>query len=158
VDGKLYDAWKAMPGIDDKIKTFTGRDANAFWDKEGWTDTQAGSVNSFADCVKESEKLTDDLKDENVKAMVAFAAGEGFNFLEALETKYDCTLFCKAGPFYLTRDLSDMMPEQGCFNAIFDDLQSKGKNVGAVMFVAGGIVLLGFVFAFPLCSGFSKKE
>jgi hypothetical protein len=41
---------------------------------------------------------------------------------------------------------------------MFDKLQSGSKGAGAIGIITAGILLCGFAWAFPLCSGFSNKD
>jgi hypothetical protein len=69
-----------------------------------------------------------------------------------------CAGVCKPALFYVTLPVSEGKPEADCVNATFDTLQSSSKGAGAIGVIAGIILLCGFAWAFPLCSGFSQKD
>lgn len=79
----------------------------------------------------------------------------GLDFLEESEKKMKCAGVCKPALFYVTLPVSEGRPEIDCVNGMFDTLQSGSKGAGAIGVIAGAILLIGFFFGFPLCTGFS---
>ena len=85
-----------------------------------------------------------------------FDAG-GYEFLLALETRYNCGSICLAPLFYLTKDVEDGPPSIDCFSAAVDDITDNTQ--AAVIFAITGVILLLAIFgAFPLCSKESTFE
>lgn len=78
-----------------------------------------------------------------------------------MESRYTCTMICEPGLFYATDDDTPgdpSIPDDGCFNAVIDDLSTKAKNAGALALVTGCICFIAFLFSFALCSDFKKPE
>ena len=79
-----------------------------------------------------------------------FFGGGGFEFLSALEEKFDCASMCSVPLFYLQKNVNEGPVDKECINASLDAL-SDNMNVAIAFTVTAFILVIAFFGAIPLC-------
>ena len=102
-------------------------------------------------------KTSDTATAEQKNKWAAFIESEGFKFINKAEEKHDCASACKAGQWYLTRDVSDGKPESDCLTEVIEDIQGEFKVPGYVCVILGLFLLVAYAFTWPLCQAYNKN-
>jgi hypothetical protein len=87
-----------------------------------------------------------------------FLSEGGLDFLELIETEFDCASMCKTPLFYMTRSIEDGMPEQDCLSGTLKGMGKKGRPAAIVALITALLLFIAMVGAFPLCTGFKKQD
>jgi len=147
-DGAIKAAW-------DKVEPARYQKAGIEKKNMKWSDDPEQSSNNWLQCFNKNIEKSNDGKWNNLKA---FVKGEGFNFIKSAESTFECAGVCRPGFYYLTKDLSEGIPEKDCLSAFVDDFPTKFRTPALVALVTGICLLFAFICSFPLCSDFSSKN
>jgi hypothetical protein len=85
-----------------------------------------------------------------------FFEGGGFEFLSALEEKFDCASMCSVPLFYLQKNVNEGPVDKECIKASLDAL-SNNMSVAIAFSVTSFILIIAFFGSIPLC-GKSIKQ
>jgi len=79
-----------------------------------------------------------------------FSDAEGWDFLEELETEYNCAGICYAPLWYMTRNINNGKPSDECLSPLFDDVFNASKNFANGF---GAALLISVLCQLGLCGG-----
>lgn len=108
----------------------------------------------FAD--EKSAQTADPSMAETMKYVDAFFDNGGYEFLSALESKYNCASMCKVPLFWLTKDVSEGPATRECVEAAIESLSDQ-QRIATALAITGVFLLLAALGAFPLCCGYSEE-
>jgi hypothetical protein len=106
---------------------------------------------------EKSSKNPDSSMAETMKYVDAFFDNGGYEFLTALEGKYNCASMCKVPLFWLTKDVSEGPATRECVDAAIESVSSQ-KWISIALAITGALLLLAAFGAFPLCCGYSEEH
>ena len=92
------------------------------------------------------------------KKVKQFFATGGFEFLSALEDKFDCASVCTVPLFYITKSVGNGRPIQDCIDGLVEGLSSSMGLAGLMSVITGIILVVACIGAFPLCMGPKDEE
>jgi len=126
------------------------------------------TVNTYKDCYnnhlkqifeeesKKPEEDQDPQLEETMKLVDKFFNQGGFEFLQELESRYECASMCQTPLFYITRNVSVGPPYQDCAHAAIDEMTDN--QGAAIVFIVTAVILLSSVYgAFLLCNRTEKE-
>ena len=119
-----------------------------------WSSNEEEYVENWKACYEKSLKTR---FDDNSQAK-KFLNDGGYEFVAAFEAEYDCGGVCKVPLFYMSRDIADGPPTQGCIEAAARGMGKKLGTVGLVALITGLMMLIAMIGACPLCTGFSEDK
>ena len=90
------------------------------------------------------------MKDIMEKQKNFFEKG-GFEFLSALEEKFDCASMCSVPLFYLKKNVNEGPVKRECIKASLDAL-SNNIGVAIAFSVTALILIIAFFGSIPLCA------
>lgn len=118
-------------------------------------EAKEGTFNTFIECYNNTIEKNPDAKFAKVKD---FMTTQGFTFIKSTEERLRCASVCRPGLFYLSIDVSEGKPDADCLNKMIEELPNMQKGAGLVSLVTALVLLVGFAFSFPLCTGFSQDH
>lgn len=83
---------------------------------------------------------------------------QGFELVDALETKYECASFCQVPLFYITKDVALGKPTRECSVPMLTGMGEQLKPLSPICFGAAFLLFFGLIFSIPYCGGVSKDE
>ena len=93
------------------------------------------------------------METKSVDATKFFEDG-GMDMLIGFEEKFDCSGYCDMGEYFISKDLKEGRPQKECVEGLLGGFGKKAKPAGYVTIVAGLLLWVAMIGAFPLCSGF----
>ena len=121
----------------------------------GASDAADNTYAVWSDCW--NEKLSSGT-DDNTKQLNDFLNTGGWEFVNYVETAFNCASVCDAGLFYVTRDIKDGAPLDECIAGFVNSMGGKALGAGIVCVITGGLTLIAMIGACPLCKGMNDDE